>query len=56
MPYPVDYRPAGAQSLMRPFAFVSEGLRRTDVAAKEWIGLLAYRVSGQSDELFPGPH
>ena len=56
IPYPVDFRTAGAKSLLRPFAFVSEGLRRTDVAAKEWIGLAAYYVSGRTDALFPAPH
>lgn len=53
--YPVDYRTAGSASLALPFAFVGEGLRRTDTAAKEWIGLLAYHLTGQSEELFPGP-
>ena len=55
VPYPVDYRTAGSASLLRPFAFVGEGLRRTDVAAKEWIGLFAYYASGQTRDLFPGP-
>lgn len=53
--YPVDYRTAGANSLLRPFAFVGEGLRRTDVAAKEWIGLGTYYLSGRTEALFPGP-
>jgi hypothetical protein len=26
-----------------------------DVAAKEWIGLLAYRLMGKTDALFPAP-
>jgi uncharacterized SAM-binding protein YcdF (DUF218 family) len=55
VPYPVDYRTAGSQSLLRPFAFVSEGLRRTDIATKEWIGLLTYHLSGRSEHVFPGP-
>lgn len=55
VPYAVDYRTAGANSLLRPFAFVGEGLRRTDIAAKEWIGLGAYYVSGRTADLFPGP-
>lgn len=55
VPYPVDYRTAGEASLLRPFAFVSEGLRRTDVAAKEWIGLLSYYVTGKTAEVFPSP-
>jgi uncharacterized SAM-binding protein YcdF (DUF218 family) len=55
VPYPVDYRTAGAVSLLRPFAFVGEGLRRTDIATKEWIGLLTYRLSGRTQHVFPGP-
>ena len=26
-----------------------------DAAAKEWIGLIAYRLMGKTDALFPGP-
>jgi hypothetical protein len=26
-----------------------------DVAAKEWIGLIAYRLMGKTDALFPRP-
>jgi len=55
VPYPVDYRTAGAASLLRPFAFVGEGLRRTDVAAKEWIGLAVYYLSGRTEAFFPAP-
>ena len=38
-----------------PFDEASSGLRRTDIAAREWIGLLVYWVTGRSSELFPGP-
>lgn len=55
VPYPVDYRTAGAASLARPFAFVGEGLRRTDVATKEWIGLLSYYLTDKTPEVFPAP-
>ena len=55
IPYPVDFRTAGDQALLRPFAFVGEGLRRTDIAAKEWVGLLSYYLSGKSDEVLPAP-
>jgi uncharacterized SAM-binding protein YcdF (DUF218 family) len=54
-PYPVDYRTVGARSLLRPFGFASEGLRRTDVAAKEWIGLAVYYLSGRTEAFFPAP-
>ena len=55
LPYPVDYRTAGPSSLLRPFGFVGEGLRRTDIAAKEWIGLVAYYLTGKTDALLPAP-
>jgi uncharacterized SAM-binding protein YcdF (DUF218 family) len=54
-PWPVDYRTRGRADLTRPFDKVSEGLRRVDVAAREWVGLLAYRLAGRSDSLFPMP-
>ena len=54
-PWPVDYRTRGRADLMRPFDKVSEGLRRTDIAMREWVGLLAYWASGRSRELFPAP-
>src|SRR6187401_1617387 len=46
------FRKAG---LTRPFDKVSEGLRRVDVATREWVGLLAYWLRGRSDALFPAP-
>ena len=54
-PWPVDYRTRGAADLTRPFDKVSEGLRRVDVASREWVGLLAYWLRGRSNALFPAP-
>ena len=31
------------------------GLERADFVFKEWLGLLAYRLTGRTDALFPGP-
>lgn len=53
--YPVDWRTRGAGDALRPFPTLGDGLRRTDTAMREWIGLLAYWASGRSSELFPGP-
>jgi uncharacterized SAM-binding protein YcdF (DUF218 family) len=53
--WPVDYRTRGRADLTRPFDKVSEGLRRVDVAAREWAGLLAYWLTGRTDTLFPAP-
>jgi len=53
--YPVDWRTRGANDIVRPFASLSEGLRRTDTAVHEWLGLLAYRLTGKTAALFSGP-
>lgn len=52
--YPVDYRTAGWTPL-RFGGFASEGLLILDLAVKEWIGLLAYRLAGYTDSWLPGP-
>ncbi len=53
--YPVDWRTRGWIDASRPFGSLSEGLRRTDEAAHEWIGLMGYRLTGKTNELFPAP-
>jgi uncharacterized SAM-binding protein YcdF (DUF218 family) len=53
--WPVDYRTRGTADLTRPFDKVSEGLRRVDVATREWFGLVAYWLTGRSEALFPSP-
>ena len=55
VPWPVDYRTRGAAELVKPFGSVTEGLRRTDMATREWLGLLAYWLLGQSNALWPAP-
>jgi hypothetical protein len=32
-----------------------DGLRRTDTALREWIGLVTYRLTGKIDDLLPEP-
>jgi hypothetical protein len=53
--YPVDWRTRGPRDAVMLFADVSGGLARTDTAVHEWAGLLAYWLTGQTSELFPGP-
>ena len=53
--FPVDYRTRGAVDLLRPFATLGDGLRRTDTAMREWVGLVMYRLTGRTRELFPAP-
>ena len=54
--YPVDFRTGGGSGKDRPFAFVSDGLRRLDIGAKEWAGLIGYYLTGRTNVLFPVPH
>src|SRR3954466_6673369 len=53
--FPVDYRTRGAIDLLRPFSTLGDGLRRTDTAMREWVGLVVYRLAGRTNELFPAP-
>jgi uncharacterized SAM-binding protein YcdF (DUF218 family) len=53
--YPVDWRTRGLQDLVRPFTTMGSGLQRADTAAREWVGLLVYWLTGRSAALFPGP-
>jgi uncharacterized SAM-binding protein YcdF (DUF218 family) len=53
-PYPIEFRTVRSH----PFAAFAPGsgaLSLLDTTAKEWIGLVAYRLMGKTDALFPGP-
>jgi uncharacterized SAM-binding protein YcdF (DUF218 family) len=52
VPYPVDYR---TEATPRPGFLLSEHLALVDVVAKEWVGLVAYRILGYTDRLLPAP-
>lgn len=54
-PYPVDWRVGGRDDLFAFSNVAVDGLGRTDLAVREWIGLMAYRVTGKINELLPGP-
>jgi uncharacterized SAM-binding protein YcdF (DUF218 family) len=54
-PYPVDWRVGEGADLLTFSTAALEGLGRTDIGIREWMGLLAYRISGKTSELFPGP-
>lgn len=53
--YPVDFRTRGGADFARFFPSIAAGLERVDLAAKEWIGLIGYRLAGYTDALFPAP-
>jgi uncharacterized SAM-binding protein YcdF (DUF218 family) len=54
-PYPVDWRVGGSADLLSFTNFAGDGLGRTDTGLREWLGLIAYRLTGRTSELLPGP-
>ena len=54
-PYPVDWRVSAMSDLIKPSLYPIAGLGRFDMALHEWVGLIAYWVSGKTSEFFPGP-
>jgi uncharacterized SAM-binding protein YcdF (DUF218 family) len=55
LPFPVDYHTRGREDFGRVQESMAEGLSQVDLAAHEWIGLVTYRLTGLTHELFPAP-
>ncbi|WP_245396599.1 YdcF family protein [Jiella sonneratiae] len=55
LPYPVDYRTPGGGEVFRPSNATVRNLEKVHFAVREYLGLLAYRLQGRTDALFPGP-
>ena len=55
VPWPVNSRTEGWAGLIQPIANPADGFRRFEIAAKEWVGLIVYRLTGRSSALLPGP-
>jgi uncharacterized SAM-binding protein YcdF (DUF218 family) len=55
IPFPVDYKTNG--EFWRPhLASISQSaVGAADAAAHEWVGLVAYHLTGKTDALFPAP-
>lgn len=51
---PVDYRTDGRWNLELSFS-LTNGLALVSAASHEWLGLVAYRLTGRTDSLFPAP-
>ena len=54
VPYPVDYQTEG-KYLTDPQATLADEFEALDLAVREWTGLLAYRLLGRTETLFPAP-
>jgi uncharacterized SAM-binding protein YcdF (DUF218 family) len=55
VPWPVDYRTSGEEGVSLFADNPLDALETTTVAAKEWVGLFAYWLSGRIDRPFPAP-
>ena len=54
--YPVDWKTGTKEDLFKYYVIADDGLQLVDTGVREWLGLIAYRVSGNTDELLPGPN
>ena len=54
-PCPVDWRVSTGRDVFSFTDVAEDGLSRTNVAVREWLGLMTYRAVGRIDELLPGP-
>jgi len=52
-PWPVDYRTTGMEHFGLTQDNPIDSLEITQLAVREWLGLLAYRLSGRTDQLLP---
>lgn len=53
--YPVDWKVGKKEDLFKYYVVSSDGLQLVNTGVREWLGLIAYRVSGGTDALLPGP-
>lgn len=53
VPWPTDYRTQGNEGFGLARKGPLDAVQMTTVALREWVGLLAYRLSGRIDQLLP---
>jgi uncharacterized SAM-binding protein YcdF (DUF218 family) len=53
--WPTDYMSTGVERFGPLFDLPAENLAIATLALREWVGLLAYWLSGRIDSLVPGP-
>lgn len=55
VPWPADYMSSGNETFGPKFDEVAENLAISNIALREWAGLLGYYVTGRIGEVLPGP-
>jgi uncharacterized SAM-binding protein YcdF (DUF218 family) len=55
LPWPTDYRSLGYESLSLDIANPVLNLEVLGVAMREWIGLVAYKLTGRIEDILPAP-
>ena len=55
IPYPVAYRTFGDERDFLLAPHMNDRVFMLDFVVREWVGLLAYRLAGKTDALFPAP-
>lgn len=55
IPYPVDFRTPLGPAVWRPSSTATRNLEKVHFAFREYVGLLAYWMTGRTDALLPGP-
>ena len=55
IPYPVDYRTPLGNAIWWPSSTSTRNLEKVHFAFREYIGLVAYWMTGRTDALFPAP-
>jgi uncharacterized SAM-binding protein YcdF (DUF218 family) len=55
IPVPVDYQTLGNAADLKPRMEIGEGLHLFNLGVRDWLGLIAYRLTGKIDTFFPGP-
>jgi uncharacterized SAM-binding protein YcdF (DUF218 family) len=55
IPWPTDYSSTGTESFSFDMASPVGNLQTASTALREWMGLLAYRLTGKIEEILPSP-
>ncbi len=53
VPWPADYRTSGSETVGLAQDNVADSLQNLTLAIREWIGLVAYHLTGRIDSIFP---